>query len=51
MQFADVNKTAQQYIRPTYQIADCVINGLVDKEYIKVITDKIFHKLSEICAG
>lgn len=50
MQFADVNKTAQQYIRPTYQIADCVINGMVDKEYIKVITDKIFKKLYEICA-
>ena len=49
MQFADVNKTAQQYIRPTYQIADCVINGMVDKEYIKVITDKIFKKLYEIC--
>ena len=50
MQFADVNKTAQQYIRPTYQIADCVINGMVDKEYIKVITDKIFKKLYEICS-
>lgn len=50
LQFADVNRTAQQYIRPTYQIADCVINGMVDKEYIKVITDKIFKKLYEICA-
>jgi len=50
MQFADVNKTAQQYIRPTYQIADCVINGMVDKDYIKVVTDRIFKKLSEICA-
>ena len=50
LQFADVNKTAQQYIRPTYQIADCVINGMVDKEYIKVITNKIFKKLYEICA-
>ena len=50
MQFADVNATAQRYIRPTYQIADCVINGMVDKEYIKVITDKIFQKLYEICA-
>lgn len=49
LQFADVNRTAQQYIRPTYQIADCVINGMVDKEYIKVITDKIFKKLYEIC--
>lgn len=50
LQFADVNRTAQQYIRPTYQIADCVINGMVDKEYIKVITNKIFKKLYEICA-
>jgi DNA polymerase-3 subunit alpha len=50
LQFADVNRTAQQYFRPTYQIADCVINGMVDKEYIKVITNKIFEKLYEICA-
>jgi len=49
LQFKDVNATAQKYIRPTYQIADCVINGMVDKEYIKVITDKILKKLSEIC--
>ena len=34
LQFADVNRTAQQYIRPTYQIADAVINGLVGQEYI-----------------
>ena len=49
LQFKDVNKTAQEYIRPTYQIADCIINGMVDKEYIKVITDKIMKKLAEIC--
>ena len=49
MQFENVNLTAQQYIRPTYQIADCIINGMVDKEYIKVITDKIMRKLAEIC--
>lgn len=49
LQFKDVNATAQQYIRPTYQIADCVINGMVDKEYIKIITDKIMRKLAEIC--
>ena len=49
MQFRDVNETAQKYIRPNYQIADCIINGMVDKEYIKVITDKIMHKLAEIC--
>ena len=49
LQFRDVNETAQKYIRPNYQIADCIINGMVDKEYIKVITDKIMHKLAEIC--
>lgn len=49
LQFRDVNETAQKYIRPNYQIADCIINGMVDKEYIKIITDKIMHKLAEIC--
>lgn len=48
LQFADVNKTAQQYIRPTYQIADAVINGLVSQEYIQEITNKILEKLREI---
>lgn len=51
LQFKDVNETAQKYIRPNYQIADCIINGMVDKEYIKVITDKILKKLAEICGG
>ena len=49
LQFKDVNETAQKYIRPTYQIADCIINGMVDKDYIKVITDKIMARLSEVC--
>lgn len=48
LQFADVNKTAQQYIRPAYQISDAVINGMVSQEYIQQITDKIFHTLKEI---
>jgi len=48
MQFADVNKTAQKYIRPTYQISDAVINGLVSQEYIQRITDKIFKALKSI---
>ena len=48
MQFADVNATAQKYIRPTYQISDAVINGLVSQEYIKQITDKIFVALKNI---
>lgn len=49
LQFKDVNATAQQYIRPTYEIADCIINGMVDKEYIKVITERIMARLAEIC--
>ena len=49
LQFADVNKTAQQYIRPTYEISDCIINGMVTQEYIREITDKILVGLSEIC--
>ena len=49
LQFKNVNETAQQYIRPTYQIADCIINGMVDKDYIKVITDKIMCRLAEVC--
>ena len=49
LQFADVNKTAQQYIRPNYEIADCIINGMVTQEYIQEITDKILNRLSEIC--
>lgn len=51
LQFKNVNETAQQYIRPTYQISDCIINGMVDKDYIKVITDRIMRKLAEICSG
>lgn len=42
LQFRDVNKTAQEYIRPAMKIADVVINGLVDIDYIEIITDKIF---------
>ena len=49
LQFQDVNKTAQQqYIRPTYQIADAVINGLVSQEYIQEITNKILERLKAI---
>lgn len=50
LQFADVNATAQQYIRPTYQISDAVINGMVSQEYIQEITDKIFKTLHDICS-
>ena len=48
LQFADVNKTAQMYIRPTYQIADAIINGLVSQQYIQDITDRIFKALRNI---
>lgn len=48
LQFQDVNQTAQQYIRPTYQIADAVINGLVSQEYIQEITNKILERLRAI---
>lgn len=48
LQFQDVNRTAQKYIRPTYQIADAVINGMVSQEYIQEITDKIFNALENI---
>ena len=48
LQFQDVNRTSQQYIRPAYQISDAVINGMVSQEYIQEITDKIFNTLEEI---
>lgn len=45
LQFKDVNQTAQKYIRPAMQEADVIINGLVEIDYIEVITDKIFSTL------
>ena len=48
LQFKDVNETAQLYIRPTYQIADVIINGLVSQEYIVEITNKIFKSIKEL---
>src|SRR5574344_21480 len=48
MQFKDVNRTAQEYIRPAMKISDVVINGLVDIDYIEVITDKIFNALETL---
>lgn len=49
LQFRDVNKTAQEFIRPAMKIADVVINGLVDVDYIEIITDKIFSAIDTIC--
>ena len=48
MQFADVNSTAQVYIRPTMQQADVVINGLSSADYIEYITSKILNTIREI---
>lgn len=48
LQFKDVNKTAQEYIRPTYPIADVIINGLVSQEYIVEITDKILNSIKAL---
>lgn len=45
LQFRDVNKTAQEYIRPAMKISDVIINGLVEIDYIEVITDKIFNAI------
>lgn len=48
LQFRDVNKTAQEYIRPAMKIADVIINGLVEIDYIQVITDKIFSVVENL---
>ena len=48
LQFKDVNTTAQKYIRPTYQIADVIINGLVSQEYIQDITQKMFKSIRDL---
>ena len=48
LQFRDVNKTAQEYIRPAMKIADVVINGLVNIDYIEIITDKIFSAVENL---
>jgi uridine kinase len=48
LQFKDVNKTAQEYIRPAMKISDIIINGLVEIDYIEVITKKIFDAIETI---
>lgn len=48
MQFKDVNKTAQDYVRPTMEIADVIINGMVEIDYIEVITEKIFKAVESL---
>ncbi len=49
LQFRDVNKTAQEFIRPAMKVADVIINGLVEVDYIEIITDKIFAAIDTIC--
>ncbi len=49
MMFADVNHTAQRYIRPAMEISDVIINGMVAVDYIEVITDKIFSAIADAC--
>ena len=51
LQFKDVNVTAQDYIRPSMMEADVVINGLVEVDYIEIITDKIFSAIALACEG
>ena len=48
LQFQDVNKTAQQYIRPAYQVSDVIINGMVSQDYIAEITDKILETIRNL---
>lgn len=48
MQFRDVNKTAQEYIRPAMKIADVIINGMVEIDYIEVITDRILSAVENL---
>lgn len=49
MQFRDVNKTAQEYIRPAMKTSDVIINGMVEIDYIEVITDKILNAVEMAC--
>lgn len=49
LQFRDVNKTAQEYIRPAMKEADVILNGLVNIDYIEIITDKILSTVEALC--
>ncbi len=48
LQFMDVNNTAQEHIRPAMKISDIIINGLVEIDYIEVITNKIFSAIETL---
>ena len=51
MQFNNVNQTAYQYIRPTMNIADVVINGLTTQEYIEEITLMLIEAIRKVFRG
>lgn len=48
LQFSDVNKTAQEYIRPAMKASDIIINGLVEIDYIEGVTNKIFNAIENL---
>lgn len=48
MQFRDVNNTAQQYIRPAMKESDVIINGMVEIDYIEIITDRILSTIESL---
>lgn len=48
MQFSNVNNAAQTYIRPSMEIADVILNGMVEVDYIEVITKKIFSAVENL---
>lgn len=48
LQYRDVNKTAQEFIRPAMKVSDVIINGLVEIDYIEVITNKIFGAIETL---
>lgn len=47
-QFEDVITTAQEFIRPTMQKADIVINGLTSADYIEEISTKLINLINDI---
>lgn len=51
MQFNNVNQTAYQYIRPTMNLSDVVINGLTTQEYIEEITTMFIEAITKVFKG
>lgn len=48
LQFNNVNNAAQTHIRPSMEIADIILNGMVEVDYIEVITKKIFSAVESL---